>query len=405
MIRIRPGRAGWIAAAAALAAAPGALGQAPSTRSETQQRFKSGVELVTTSLTIRDRQGRFLSDIKPNELEIYEDGIRQTVLTFSLSHGGRLFNLAPQVKAPEMEGIILPNMHPARDISGRVFLLFVDDLHLEPAQTPRVRDLFGRVASQLIHEGDFFAVVSTGPSSIAIDPTYDRRRLEEAKDRITGAGLQPRDIIDTASGRDVPPEVRHRAHVAFATAYDVVSNFSTLYGRRKSLIYISNGYDLDPFPEDRDKRERERTGETGDNPFQKQTNFSDADLVSQLAELTRAATRANVAIYPIDPRGLVAGPDISQSIDAVAYQRHVTKTQDALRVLAEQTGGRAIINKNDFDAALRLIDAETSDYYIVGYSSTNTDPAKRRRKIEIKVTRPDVEVSHRTEYSLKPGPR
>jgi VWFA-related protein len=73
-----------------------------------------------------------------------------------------------------------------------------------------------------------------------------------------------------------------------------------------------------------------------------------------------------------------------------------------LRVLAEQTGGRAVVNRNDFDTALDLIDAETSDYYMLGYYSSNADRTKRRRTIEIKVTRPGAQVRHRTEYVLKP---
>ncbi len=110
-------------------------------------------------------------------------------------------------------------------------------------------------------------------------------------------------------------------------------------------------------------------------------------------------------IYTIDPRGLTAGPDISQPVDMVSYQKHVSKTQDTLRVLAEQTGGTAVVNRNDFDKALDLIDADTSDYYMLGYYSNNADQSRRRRKIEIKITRPGVEVQHRTEYSLKPPTR
>lgn len=57
---------------------------------------------------------------------------------------------------------------------------------------------------------------------------------------------------------------------------------------------------------------------------------------------------------------------------------------------------------NDFTAALKRIDAETSDYCIVGYYSSNTDPTRRRRSIEIKVTRPVVAVHHRTQYVPPP---
>ena len=195
-----------------------------------------------------------------------------------------------------------------------------------------------------------------------------------------GSGLSPRDVLEAPSGSAGLAEVRHRAHVAFSTARDLIESLSTLHDRRKALIYISNGYDLDPFADAREKQAKDRAGEAESNPSRQQSNFSDADLVSQLAELTRAAVRANVAIYTIDPRGLTASPDLDQPIDMVSYQRHVSKTQDTLRVLADETGGRAIVNRNDFDKALDLIDADTSDYYMLGYYSTNTDPSRRRRR-------------------------
>ena len=65
-------------------------------------------------------------------------------------------------------------------------------------------------------------IVSTGPSSIAIDPTYDRKILDESIKKITGNGLKPQDIIQGAEGSDGPSEVRYRAHVAFSTAHDML---------------------------------------------------------------------------------------------------------------------------------------------------------------------------------------
>jgi VWFA-related protein len=363
-------------------------------------RIRVGVDLVTTSVSVRDGRGRFLADLKADEFELYEDGVRQTLVTFLLSHGGRMLDVT-QPSAAAREGLVLPPSRPANDASGRIFLIFIDDSHLQPGQTPRVRELFSRITRRLIHSGDLFGIISTGPSSIQVDLTYDRKRLDQAAGRIMGSGLSPRDVLDAPSGSAGLSEVRHRAHVAFSTAHDLIENLSKIHDRRKALIYVSNGYDLDPFADAREKQAQQRAGET-DSPSRQQSNFPDADLVSQLAELTRAAVRANVAIYTIDPRGLTASPDLDQPVDMASYQRHVSKTQDSLRVLADETGGRAIVNRNDFDKALDLIDADTSDYYMLGYYSTNTDPSIRRRTIEIKVRRPDVDVRHRTEYSLKP---
>jgi VWFA-related protein len=89
----------------------------------------------------------------------------------------------------------------------------------------------------------------------------------------------------------------------------------------------------------------------------------------------------------------------------VEWQDYVTTSQNSLRVLAELTGGIAVVNQNDFNKALKRIDAETSDYYVVGYYSSNPDPTKRRRAIEIKVKRPNVSLNYRTQYVLKPLPK
>ncbi len=74
-------------------------------------------------------------------------------------------------------------------------------------------------------------------------------------------------------------------------------------------------------------------------------------------------------------------------------------------MLAEQTGGIAVVNQNDFDKALKRIDAETSDYYMIGYYSTNPDPLKRTRQIDVKVKRKDVDVWARKSYSIKSRPK
>jgi VWFA-related protein len=404
MSDIRSGRGRWVVTIACLLVVTHApRAQEPSQAPQAQpERIRVGVDLVTTSVSVRDGRGRFLADLKADEFELYEDGVRQTLVTFLLSHGGRVLDVRQPAVAAR-EGLLLPPSRPANDASGRILLIVIDDSHLEPSQTPRVRELFNQITKRLVHPGDLFGIISTGPSSIQVDLTYDRKRLDQAAGKIMGSGLSPRDILDAPSSSAGLAEVRHRAHVAFSTARDLVDNLSKIHDRRKALIYVSNGYDLDPFADARAKQAKERAGETEANPTRQQSNFADADLVSELAELTRAAVRANVVIYTIDPRGLTAAPDLDQPIDMVSYQIHVLKTQDTLRVLADETGGRAIVNRNDFDKALDLIDADTSDYYMLGYYSTNTDPSARRRTIEIKVRRPGVDVRHRTEYSLRPS--
>jgi VWFA-related protein len=394
-------------------AKPAAAPQAPD---RSDQVIRTRVDLVTTDVIVRNGDGQFIADLKKEDFEVFEDDVKQELVSFTLTHGGRIYNMAAAPPPPIQEGIILPPPRPTNDAAGRIFIIFVDDLHLDFRNTGRIRELFKKISTELVHEGDMFGIVSTGPSSIAIELTYDRKRLDEAIKKISGAGLMPKDILDVPQGAQGPPEVRYRAHVAFSTAYDIMQGLEQVHNRRKAFVYVSNGYDFNPFETSRNKREMERfgrpqtdqNGNTEDvNPFsmQRQGNvFHEADLVSELAELTRAANRANATIYTIDPRGLVGGPDLDENIDMVEWQDYVRSSQDSLRTLAELTGGFAVVNQNDFDKALKRIDADSSDYYVIGYYSSNPDPTKKRRKIEVKVKRPGLNVRYRTEYNLKRPP-
>lgn len=384
--------------------------------------FVSQVDLVTLDVIVRDKRGQFLPDLKREEFTVLEDGVVQDISEAKLIYGGKQLSADALVAVAAPEGMILPPSRPVADVAGRVFVIFIDDLHLQASDSPRVRQLLTQITNTLVHDGDLFAVVSTGPSSIEVNPTYDRSRLTESIKKVMGSGMSPEDILLAPASTSGPQEIRHRVHVAFSTAYDLLKQFEKINDRRKAFVYLSSGYDFNPFTESRWKQEQERYampdrdstggsgGTTGDgsgsgganiNPFETGSQaFAAADLVSQLAELTRAANRANATFYTIDPRGLVAGPDINQTISNTEWRNYVTTSVDSLKTIADLTGGFCICNSNDFKKGLERIDAETSDYYILRYYSSNPDPMRRVRKIEIKVKRDDVQVTHRSQWTL-----
>ena len=408
--------------------------QPPASATTTQQKptFRVQVDLVTNDIVVRDDKGNFIPDLKKDEFEVYEDGVKQELTSMTVVTGGRVTNVLAPPPPPPPEGIILPPSRPKTDVSGRIFLFFVDDLHLQFHNTGRVRDLFKRISKELVHDGDMFGIVSSGPSSIAVDMTYDKARLDEAIKKIAGSELKPTDIINGASGAEGPSEVRYRAHVAFSTVNDLLNNLESVHNRRKALVYVSDGYDFNPFQDARlglmepnspfaqneFARSQNQMRQTDDgsgnasnavDPLtqqQKQSEqFADADLARELGELTRQANRANVTMYTIDPRGLVGMGDIDEQVDPRQWGEFVRKSQDSLRVIAEETGGIAVVNQNDFSKALKRIDAETSDYYVLGYYSSNPDSSRRRRQVDVKVTRKGATVWFRKEYVLKPPPK
>src|SRR5688572_21736721 len=377
--------------------------------------FRTSVNLVSSDVIVRNRRGQFQADLTKDDFEVYEDGIKQELSSFTLVHGGRVYQTQSATAAPVREGIILPPSRPVNDAAGRIIIFVIDDLHLEFRDTHRVRRLFRDMAKELVHDGDLFGIVSTGTSSIAIDLTYDRTRMEEAANKITGGGLRPSEIIQQSSTGETPQEVMHRANVAFETVYQMLTNLEQAQHRRKAVVLISNGYDFDPFASSRAgtagsmflNNQNVDPNDPSNQLFNRGSQFNDADLSMRLSELTRQANRANATFYTFDPRGLMAGQDLDEQVDPMEWESHMRKQQDSMRVLAELTGGVAVVNTNDFGKALKRIDAETSDYYVLGYYSTNPDPTQRRRQIEIRIKKKDVdggnfEVMYRREYTLKP---
>ena len=388
-----------------------------------QPTFRAGVTLVTTDVIVRDRDGVFIGDLNKEDFRVLEDGVEQEIVSLVMVHGGRVYNQLV-LPAPVREGIILPSSRPANDTAGRIFVLFVDDLHLITSSTPRVRQVFKEIADTLVHEGDLFGIISTGPSSLSIDMTYDRTVLYAAADKIMGDGPDVKDMIQMPNGSRGPTELSWRAHVAFKTAREVLRNLEHVNNRRKVFLYISNGYDFNPFPDSRadygfspaardlgDEFNYLGLPDGGIDPFRRRERqgqvFADADLMMELVELTQVANRANTSFFTIDPRGLVAGPGIDVNIPTQEWNAFIFKTQSTLRLLAELTGGMALVNRNDFGDALRQIDAETSDYYIVGFYTSNSDPTIRTRRLEVEILGredDDINVRSRTHYTFPRGP-
>jgi VWFA-related protein len=398
-----------VASCAALAVAALPHAQAP----QPQPTFRATVTHVTTDVIARDGAGRFIPDLTKQNFTVLEDGVVQTIDSFALVHGGRMFNVLEAPPAAPPEGIVLPTA-PRRqvgDTSGRVVLIFVDDLHFEPEYTPHVRRLIQTIVETMLHDGDLAAMFSSGPSSIEIGLTYDRKLIGAAASKIRGSAMTPEEmfrLLDTSQG---PGDVRQRAQQAFYAAYGVLGDLERVDNKRKVILYISTGYDFDPFADSRRGKDRIMGGRATEptrlivdeeNPFFRMPGVTaDIDLHALMRELTLSANRANASIFTIDPRGAAGIVDAGQRLDQSEWRTFLQKTQSSLRYIAEETGGTAVVNDNDFAAALKRIDAETSDYYVLGYYSSNPDPSRRVRALQVKVDRPGVTVSARKAYSLK----
>ena len=420
----------WVALTTALAA------QKPT---GPQPTFRVQVEAVTQDVVVKDERGLFVPDLKQTDFEIYEDGVKQQINSMTMVHGGRVTNVLEAPAAPP-EGLLLPQVRRADYQSGRVLVFFLDDLHIQPTNTARIRNVFKKIEKDLVHDGDLIGIVSSGPSAVRVDLTYDHKRLDDVISSMTGAGLTPEQLINLPKGINGPTEIRFRAQVALKTMTSMIADLDKIHERRKALVWVSEGYDFIPFQaarlgmQDPDSPFLQNTAiqdanqgvraanpcSTDDpscqnapfdpknpvsNPNAAETQneeFSDLELSNTLLDLTRSANRANTTIYTIDPRGLNGPSDVDQPVDPVQWAEYVNKTQQTLRDLAEETGGVAVVNTNGLDNGLKRIDNDVSDYYVLGYNSTNPDMSHRRRSIEVRVLRRGTTVTgQRKEYVVK----
>jgi hypothetical protein len=199
---------------------------------------------------------------------------------------------------------------------GRFLVVVVDDLHLEFRSTPRVRDLLQHTLRAVTHEGDSVALVSTGPSSVAVAPTRDLARILSGIRRITGDGLRAGDILDAQNASE---RVR-RASVAIATVRQAIENAATRTTAGIAVIYVSSGY-------------------------------GEASLAMELAELASAANRASATIYTFEYRSLVSELEPPQApIEDPGWTAYVREAQDSLRLLADATAGHMVSSRWEFDA-------------------------------------------------------
>ncbi len=289
-----------------------------------------------------------------------------------------------------------------------------------------------QIRDNVLHEEDLVGIVSSGYSSISFDLSPDARhlRMNQAIDKTMGAGMTPYELIHTSQTMEGPSGLRANAYTAFKVAYEILDQAEKVTNRRKAFIYVSSGYDFNPFTESRYKAAQDLYATTMPekvidqgrpnnvdpltslseaagtgvfrNPFEMNgLQFSQADLAAALSELVRRARRANVVFYPVDPRGLDAGPDASQQVSLEEWHQFMNNSLSSLDVIAGETGGKCICRTNDFKKPLQALDNEMSDYYIVGYESNNPDPLKVNRHIEIKVKRPGAKLIYKDIYSIK----
>ncbi len=369
--------------------------------------FRAEINYVEVDARVLDAQGKFIPGLTAADFQVIEDGKPQQVTAFSFVNIPVERIERPLFAAKPIEPDVRTNLQAA---DGRIYLIVLDDLHTHPLRSNRTKVAARQFIEKYVGSNDMAAVVSTGGRADASqDFTTNQRLLLRAVDKFMGQKLRSATMnkIDDYFRNSGTPnagdklsdlddkERGYHARNALQTISNLAEYLGNIRGRRKALVMFSEGIDYDI-----------------NNVFE---NTEATVVMDATREVIAAATRANVAVYGVDPRGLAsAGDDMIQiqsfpednslGLGAGAMFNEVRLGQDSLRVLSDETGGFAAVNQNDFATAFQRIVDDNSAYYVMGYYSTNDRRDGRFRKIEVKLNnKPGLAVRARKGYVAPRG--
>jgi hypothetical protein len=232
---------------------------------------------------------------------------------------------------------------------GITWLVFADELHLNFRNTGHLRALLRATTAELLQKGDSIVLSSgEGPSPVATEVSADPGFIEQQIAKVTGAALRPREILN--ANLPEPSEVRYRMHIALSSVRRTMQRFAA-EGRPMAIIYVSNGYVVAPSPADIAKPPVSNAFSTTG------TRFSVEQVRSEMAVLIAEARRAQIRVFAIDPRGMPGAILDDTGVAQPAFEEYLAATRNSLRVLAERTGGFAILDGELSAGLARIITA------------------------------------------------
>ncbi len=358
-------------------------------------------EIVLVNVVARDKKGNLIRDLKREDFTVLEDGQKQQVSSFDFENIDELAlagksgptAMGTDASAPASAGKLTPGQPVLDARDRRLILLFFDFSAMEADQIDRAIAAAKKYVNTTMQSADLVAIVSMATNMhLDLDFTDDKAKILgilNAYDSDSGQGFDngatgslegaaETSGAFTADDTDFNTFSADRKLLALQSLVQAVGKLS----QKKSLIYFSNGI-----------------------------TQSGVDNQSTLRAATAAAVKSNVAIYPIDVRGLQALPAGGEAQNASLHGQSAysgasvlndlnsnAASQETLSTLAADTGGKAFFDSNDFSGVFSQVQKDTSAYYMLGYTSSNHLRDGRFRHIKVVLNRSDAKLEYRAGY-------
>ena len=372
--------------------------------------FRAGVNFVRVDVIVNDNKGEPVTNLTQADFEVLEDGKPQTVEQFRLIRVDG--NPRPGDPPPrELRNRIDEEIEISKD-DVRLFVFFMDDYHVRLGNSISVKEPLTRFVQTQIRPNDVVGIMYPLTPLDGITFTRNPATIISAIERFEGRKFdyRPRNLFEEQYAR-APSEIveQIRNQVVMTALRGLSSRLGGLREGRKAIIYVSEGLTAMLPPQLRVADASlgplsspvPRSPMTGENSTREETAafFAQSDLYSQMRDVFTAANRNNAAIYALDPRGLTPFEfGIDEAVGPNQDRRTLQMTQDTLRSLADETDGRAIVNRNDLLPGLAQIVKDSSYYYLLGYNSTLAPSDGKFHQITVRLKRRGLDVRARKGY-------
>ncbi|HEU5163129.1 MAG TPA: VWA domain-containing protein, partial [Thermoanaerobaculia bacterium] len=377
------------------------------------------VRVINIDVVVTDRKGNAITGLTRDDFIIYENGKPQRVSNF-YEVVTRADNPEPQIRTEESPE---PRAPEQPEQLKRKVIIFIDNLSLSPFNRNRVFKAMKEFVNATMRPGDQAMVVTWNRSmKIRLPFTGDAKQIEQTLDAI--AGESALGIQQISDRRQVQTEIRDAdrfeeavsaargfsqalEHDLRQTVREINALMATLGGveGKKIMLVTSEGFQMQPGRElfyyideiGREKQDWHGVGST----FLESMSFN---LSNQIESIARSANANNITLYTLHAGGLMGynegSAENQQPVSASVQQAALSNSTDSLRLMADLTGGLAVVGTNNFAGAFNRIAQDISSYYSLGYRS-GTERVDRQRSLEVKTKNPQYIVRSRRSFVEK----
>ncbi|MGA7410845.1 MAG: VWA domain-containing protein [Bryobacteraceae bacterium] len=364
----------------------------PGAQRQTTRRptFSLTTNVVIVNVSVLDRNGKPIETLTKDDFQLFEDGKPQTLQSVDLERLGTKPLPAFESAEKEFKPREPTGYNPKADVEQkeklskyqdrRLIAFLFDFTSMQPPEQIRARDAALKFIKTQLTTSDLVSVMVFGSElKTILDFTPDRDllistimkfRIGDSSELATmgDTGADPEDV----SGQFVADDTEFNIFNTdrkLAALEDAARKLA-MYPEKKALVYFSSGV--------------EKTG---------------VENQSQLRATVNTANRANVSFYPIDARGLSAlvpggdataaapaGSNLYSGAGQKSLRDSFINQQETLYTLADDTGGKALLDSNDLTEGITQVQKDVSSYYVLAYASTNTAFDGRYRKITVKLS-------------------